>query len=58
MSIAILAWSVAWYSAAEQTSNQYWRQVLELLLNMCSTKLCRDMLDDAAEPRLQKHGRC
>jgi len=35
MSIAILAWSVAWYSAAEQTSKQYWKQALELLPNMC-----------------------
>ena len=58
MSTATLARSVAWYSAAGQTSNQYWRQVLELLLNRCSTQVSRDMLDGAAEPRLQRHGRC
>ena len=34
LSIAMLAWSDAWYSAAKQTSNQYWRQVLELLPTM------------------------
>ena len=35
VSIAILAWSVARYSAAEQTSKQYWKQALELPPNMC-----------------------
>lgn len=35
MSTDILIWSVRVYPAAEQTSNEHWRQVLELLPNNC-----------------------